>query len=306
VTAVQKLSVFRELPRNWGAAAAELLRIEESSDWNRGNSSFSQYISDLANEVEKARPTFWRLVNAGHTYNSLRSQLDPRGDTLPPLEHAPQKLSPEALVLLSKIERVAPAAVMPALNRGVMAGEISTGRLRSVWETYKPVLNGKTKRGRGTATPRFNARDKAMQGARFEAQIIADLKAQGPKWLGFTGVPSVYTVIKLGSAGAVSQSDAVVLFAGTNSSSLTIHAIKAATGHFERLQNITSSGIDYRWLATPERLTGKELARVPVEIGLLVGKPGSVSVFRPATQITKGPAEQEFLRILLRHIATRH
>jgi len=121
----RRLDIYRALPGNWGEAAAELIRVETSGEWKDTNPTFSLYISDIARIVDKARPTFWRLLGAGHTYNALRTKFDPAGSYLPSLESVRSKPSPESLELVSKIERVAPSEILASVQRQLLEGRIT-------------------------------------------------------------------------------------------------------------------------------------------------------------------------------------
>jgi hypothetical protein len=309
----RRWDVYQALPGNWGEAAAELLRVETSGEWKDVNPTFSLYISEIARVLNKARPAFWRLLVAGRTYNSLRTKFDPTGAHLPPLESVRGKPSPESLELVSKIERVAPSEVLESVQRQIMEGHITRDELRRLWETYRPVLGGQTKRGRGVKAPRYNALSPRMRSSFVESNILAIMARQGPDWLGIQGPAYLYRVIHLSVNKHLrnlqtSVPDVVVLLAENEDSPLVLHGVGVGSGPLQpqvlRHYEPNQVNVDYLWFASPKRLSAEDMADIPEEIGLLIGGPTRLEVVRPAKRsLSGGKAKENLLRMLLREVS---
>lgn len=295
-------------PQRWGPVASELLHLEESGEWRKTHESFSFYLSDRAEKANKTKSLFWRLLSAGREYNLLRAKLDPKGRTFPPLEDPRIKASPESLELVNKISRVAPANIVESVQRKAMAGEISRRELRNFWLAYRPVLGGKTARGRDEA-PRYDKSNWAMRRALIEANSLALLSKNGPGWLG-ANAAYVYKVVHISSDVRLrhlypTAPDAIVLLARDEKSPLEIHGVAAGflVGENSVLQHYEEDGtsVDFLWFVTPKKLFEQEVAGIPKAIGVLHAGPDTLQVVRPAEAASSDRFErEELLRVLLR------
>jgi hypothetical protein len=294
----------------WGLDASELLKVEDSGEWSKQCASFSLYVTRAAQKKKKTKSSLWRLRSAGRYYNELRKKFDPTGKYLPRLEDPLVQASPESLEIVGKISRVAPSEFVEELQRRTMEGEISRRELRDIWETYRPVLGGKTARGRGIEAPRYDKRNGAMRRALAEANSLAPIVQRGPAWLGVLGSAYVYRVVHISGNDALkhlypSTPDVVVLLAEKEHSPLVLHGVEAGftvegnklLESFDRY----STNVDYLWFATSKRLYPQEIAKIPEEIGVLFTGQESIEVIRHASRISSGIDEREgLLRILLR------
>jgi hypothetical protein len=308
----RQLDIYKALPGNWGEAAAELIRVETSGEWKNANPTFSLYISEIARAVNKARPTFWRLLVAGHTYNTLRTRFDPAGAHLLPLERVRGNPSPESLELVSKIERVAPSEILTSVQRQVMEGRITRDELRRLWETYRPVLGGRTKRGRGVTAPRYDVRNPIMRVSLVESHFLALMTREGPSWLGIQGAAYLYRVIHISVNKHLrklqpSVPDAVVLLAEKEDSPLVLHGVEVGSGfslpQFLWRYKHHQTDVDYLWFAC-DKLSPNDIADIPKEIGLLTPGTNCLEVVRAAKHTRNGgTAEEYLLRMLLREVS---
>jgi hypothetical protein len=280
---------------SWGALAQYLLASEKSMGWGQTHSSFSSWLSDCAKELKRSEATLWRALAAGRYYNELRAEFIARGVTLPELGSPQLAASPEGLELADKIARVAPAEVVQQITQKVVEGKISRRELRTYWETYRPILNGMTARGRNVQAPRFNPRSIDMLSNRLEADCIAGLIAQGPSWLG-DAKAHLYKVIPI-TESIVSRlrlrfvPDVIVLYQPSQRDALEIHGVETTARPDDspaiRHYLARGSGADHFWIATPTETESRTAGRHQ-EIGLLEADPNGVKVLRRA-----GPAKQD-------------
>lgn len=307
----RKIPSRRTAPQRWGKTASELLAIESTGSWQKTHASLSFYLSDLAKTEDKTKSLYWRLLAAGREYNQLRAKFDPQGKEFPALEESGVKASPESLELVSKIRRVAPAHVMEALERKAMRGEISRRELRTLWLAYRPVLGGKTARGRIVA-PHYDSRNQTMRRALIEANSLALLARNGPEWLGSRS-PYVYRIVHISSDDRLrylypSVPDAVVVFAKREKDDIELHGVEAGDliednavlDHYDPV----ASSVDFLWFATPRELGERDLARIPQEIGILRASADAIQVVRHAQAAeSKEENKQRLLRAILREMA---
>lgn len=279
----------------WHGLAAHLLTVEKVRSWSTTHSSFSSWLADLARALQRSEATLWRALSAGRYYAEIREELVGRGVEIPELGAPAVAASPEALELAQKISRVAPDEVVQQISRKVIEGAISRRELRTYWETYRPVLNGQTARGRNVEAPQFDPDSAEMLSSRAEADCVAGLIHGGSGWLGCDQA-HIYKVIPVSSRTAVQLGcrhvpDVIVLYQATPNEQMQIHGIEAAT----RLKNnavvrhyrTNGLGVDRFWIIAPDTIELRAADSNP-EIGVLQANPRGVHVTHQA-----GPAKQD-------------
>lgn len=283
-----------ELPLNWGELAAHLLDVEKSMRWGTTHASLSSWLADVARQMRRGEATLWRALAAGRYYNELRDALVAEGVRIPALGSPDVAASPESLELADKISRVAPAELVRSITLKVMQGTISRRELRAYWETYRPVLQGLTARGRNVTAPRFNPRSIEMISSRLEADCVAGLLKDGGAWLGTPNAP-VYKVVHMSDGGpeAGTVPDVIVLYRASRSSPLEIHGIEVTLrpdgNTFLRQYKRGGAGVDQLWLVMPTA-SAPAASKLPKEVGLLEADPNGVHVSRRAS-VAKQDAE---------------
>lgn len=274
---------------SWDHLAERLLQAEKTMSWSATHSSFSNWVTDLARSLNRSEATVWRALAAGRYYNVLRSEFSDRGIMLPELGSSQLVASPEGLELTDKISRVAPPEVVQQIKQKVVEGKVSRRELRAYWETYRPVLEGLTARGRNVAAPRFNPRNIAMIGRRLEADCIAGLIQEGSKWLGVVRA-HIYKVIPIDNHiarrfGVQYAPDVIVLYQADTKHPLEVHGVEATsqpdTNAAARHYRLRGVGIDHFWIAAPTEMKSQLEASCP-EIGILEADPNGVKVLRRA------------------------
>jgi len=148
-------SEFASSLSNWGEMALVLLEAEKGGGWGANYPSFTAYIRAVARAIDVHESALWRVVSAGRFYLSLGGGFDQI--RLPPLPEVAKSVGAEQLELIEKVGRVAPRPVVSELLSKTLAGTLSRGRLREIWNVYRPSTGGVTARGadvRGLVTLR--------------------------------------------------------------------------------------------------------------------------------------------------------
>ena len=301
-----------DLRRSWGQVAEELLHIEKTEEWKKmGIPSFSTFMEETAKRSNRTKSTLWRLRSAGNFYKDLRQQLDPEGKSLPSLTDPALKASPESLEILAKITRVAPSEVLEKLQLRTIHGTISRRELRDIWESYRPVLGGMTKRGRGRQEPRYSHSDSNMQAALIEANVMARVVQNAPKWLRSPNL-HLYRAVHISGGARNLQSlhpavpDLILLTADKESSRLEIHGIEVGyvpeKNRFLQKFDPAQTNSDHVWFATGKHLSVQEIERIPEIIGILYVGTNGIETVREAGLLYPRNHE-EFLRAILKEVA---
>ena len=295
----------------WGKIAADLLRVQHSEDWREaGFSSFSLYLGQEAKKLNRGKSALWRMISAGEFYTKLLKKLDPQGDRLPSLTDPELSASPESLELLEKIGRVAPSEIMEPLEVRTLDGTISRRELRDIWESYRPLLEGRTKRGRGVPVPQINRKSPRINLSLAEAHVLTQLLRLGSIWLS-SGSMDLYRAVHI--AGNLrlrnwysKTCDIVILAAKDSDSRLELHGVEVSNILFCHLFLHRFSEhpplTDYQWLALTKRISPNEISRIPSEIGIIEVASSGVRVVRRAKKLDVHN-NQEFLRSLLKEVA---
>lgn len=292
----------------WGTAAEALLLVEHEQTWRKmGFSSYSAYIVHEAKQRQITKSSLWRLRSAGRYYGELRAKL---GSGVPGLTEPGIAAAPESLELLKKISRVAPAELLQDLEIRTMLGEISRRELRDIWESYRPVLGGETKRGRGMQEPRYDPQNAFMRAALTEANALAAIVKSAPTWLGYSDL-SLYRAVHISGSRSLNSlypalPDLVLLITQEENSPLDIHGIEAGINPSENkyLQKYSVERVntDYVWFATVLNLVESELLIIPEEIGVFFVSEKGIALVRQAKRLY--PKNNEyFLREILKEVA---
>lgn len=169
---------------SWWSQSLLLDAIESTGFWYRESDSFTRWL-ELNSHIFGVKPAMlWRRLTAGRFIRQIKEQFERSGVEIPEPEKICERVGPESVELLAKIERAIQKEAFPDLARKVFAGKVTKAELKSMWATYKPVLGGKTARGRDVPPPRLNIKDPDQYQSLMEAMSLDSLKAAGPEWAG--------------------------------------------------------------------------------------------------------------------------
>lgn len=256
----------------WGQVSASLLEVERTRSWQDEHTSFSDWIESRAEISGPSRQSLWRYLSAGKEYLEQRKALSARGVRLPKLEDVPVAVSPESIELFSKIRRVAPSSLLQEILVPVLTGTIERKELRGIWNSYAPLLEGKTARGRGEKPGHLNAPRALREGS----DVIAGLRRSGGKWLApVMGLFELFTRDELGDflQGELSA-DALIVSRERSSSDVLIHgvilhAVTMTLDHSVSRALMLAGVIDRCWLVVARGLAAADLEEINEEVGVL-------------------------------------
>lgn len=289
-------AIERGESRSWWAQSELLDAIESSGYWHRDSNSdsFTNWLESNAVRFGVKPPMLWRRLTAGRFVRQVKSRLEDAGVELPDLAKIGENVGPESVELLAKLERALPEDVFPDLARKVFSGNATRAELKSMWATYRPVLGGKTARGRGVLPPRINTTDPDQYNSLMEAMSLDSLRAAGPGWSGHSK-PKFYQVFLHVTPDGYRVPRGSYLFSA-------VVVIRPMHGDIEyhgfRYGGISMKGYslkehpavaycDFLWCMVPPRLFNESLkARLLKELpdyaGLVLLKDGKVEVLKQA------------------------
>jgi hypothetical protein len=284
----------------WGRISADLLEAELAQSWRAAHTSFSKWLVAQAAEQGKSQQAFWRYLAAGKEYRSRRQALARRGVRLPKLEELPQGVSAESIELLTKIERIAPAKLVTDIERDVLTGQIEKKVLRGIWESYSPLLKGKTARGRASrATPL-----RASRGERQVSDVLASLRLSKGKWLAKEiSLYELYIATEVSSSGSVGalRCDALIVSRIDSGAEVQIHGLVVFAPGQEFLEAAAraqdlATAVDRLWVVTDRSISAADLEKFPDDVGALkVSLKGGVTVLKNAALIDRERSPGESL-----------
>ncbi len=157
--------------RQWTTTAKLLIEIDRGQLFKNKAKSFSQYIRILAKQFKIHESTFWRIKKAGEYYLKLNAT-----DDIQVIDKA--KTTPEQVEILRKISTVAPPEIVENIEKKMINGETTRQELRDIWETYRPIKEGKNERGRKPKNIEKEKVDQPHKTASSNQQSTSNLKKE--------------------------------------------------------------------------------------------------------------------------------
>jgi hypothetical protein len=179
---------------SWALIGMILDQVDREKYWARDAQSFSEWLKSYAPRIGMKESSLWRYLSASRYYQKLRKDLNVRKVRSKSLAMLPDGISAENLELLEKLERVVPKKEFEEVAGRVLAGDVKRNELRELWKTYRPVLSGRTARGRGMTAPRIDPMDRGQLMFQREARALTTLMAAGPEWTGIQDPQFYYTM----------------------------------------------------------------------------------------------------------------
>lgn len=297
---------------SWSRVGALLDRVDQEGYWRNESSSFTEWVKLFSSKLGLKEGSIWRMLTSSRFYVELQKDLTSRGIYAPPLDQLSNSVSPEKLELLDKVRRVARQDITDSIASRVIDDSITRNELRSTWETYRPVLDGRTARGRGVEAPRFDQTDPNQNFNYHEAAVMAALQAAGPNW---TGVPHpatyrIFTHVRPRQRDGEQlayEFDAVVVVRAKPTSPIVFHGIEIRSNHllelprFDECRRLAEPFCDYFWIA----FCSRNFADLDSGIGILTAFDSTVEVVRPPTRNANsatrtGDLAKELLQRLLK------
>ena len=287
-------AIERGEARTWGQVAVLLDEIDSCGYWHRDADSFTEWLGKHAHIFGVKPAMLWRHLTSGRYLKQLRDSAAAKNVSVPSLDLLPNSVSSESVELLAKLERIMPEADFQKLLARMLEGGARRAELRSLWEAYRPVLGGKTARGRGVVVPRINRDDPEQYQSLMEANFLSALKAAGSAWTG-AAKPERYEVyLHVTPEGKVAGRKILfpaVAMVKPKDGALEYHAVLFAPflDRFrEFLENLRVFP-DYLWVIPRTSLRGGLTSNIHLEvprgIGLITIESGAVHVIVPAERM---------------------
>jgi len=277
--------------RPWLPIGQLLDRVDQTEYWRRDARSFTEWLRRQAAMLDLKEATLWRYLAAARHYTKLRESFTAHGIWCPSPADLSDKVGPENLELLSKIDRVAPVEVRQRLARQVIEGCITRAELRTAWQAYRPALGGRTARGLGVPPPQIDPSDHEQRRGLTEAMVLAALASGDRSWTGGQNPDLCELVMHIGPEragldGSYFVFDAVAVVRERENDPIKIHGIEIKS-RFQpadlcELEKMAPF-FDFLWVAVPEQAAPTECQSVPSFIGILRMIGNHVVVERQAT-----------------------
>lgn len=292
--------------QKWGVMADYLIEMEQYLARTQQR-SMTGWVNNYAEKNNKQASSIWRLLTAGKYYRALRGKFERKGILLPDLTEPELMASSESLEILRKIGRTEPSQ-LDEIEEQTLLGKLSRKELRTLWETYRPVLGKRTARGRNQPEPRYRSHDEQMRTVHAKAGVIDAIRKSGATWLG-SDKPYIYKVLsrkgveELGRL-ADPMPDAFILHAPQSGSEITIHSVFVEPGPAEQqiLKDVRHvSGLDSLWIAATVGTMTSGLKDLPPWAGCIQVEGEEITVVREAKQSERrSDKEGAILRALLK------
>jgi hypothetical protein len=285
------ISISAAPAMSWPRVGALLDRVEREEYWRNESSSFTEWVKSFSVKLGLKEGSVWRMLTVSRFYIKFQAGMSSRGHTAPMLIDLNESVSAEKLELFEKISRVADRDITVPLFDRVIHDSITRTEIRLIWEAYRPVLAGRTARGRGADVPHFDRVDPSQFVSLQEAQVMLDLQACSPKWTGIShpNLCRFFSNIRLDvNFGEYKQIelDIVVIVRETPTSPLVFHGIDIRDSfslsskwpEIEKFLSIARTFCDFLWIATNRNV----FHSICDDIGLLKVSNKTVEV-QPAT-----------------------
>ena len=295
----------------WGQIAMLLDQIDKSGYWLSDSKSFTEWLTTHAYIFSLKPAMLWRYLTSGRYLNQLNNKRKSLLiNSVPTLDLLPNTVSPEGVELLSKIERAMHGEDFARLFKRTLAGDVRLSELRSLWKVYRPVLDGKTARGRGVIRPQINYSDLKQSQLLLEATLLAGMQAAGFEWTGIVK-PELYEffirVTLEGSLSIQGDSFPAVVIVKPYGSEIILHGILFSNLDSELLEISEKYRIfvDYLWIvpAGVFNYSWLELSELSVlcgDTGFLEIVNGDLRVAIPAKKLPKsGSRRSDMISALL-------
>ena len=280
-------ALIRRQSRSWAQVSWVLDQVERTGYWEGRAQSFSEWLTSTAPKIGVKDSSLWRYLSAARYYQKLRKTLRARNIRCPPLEKLPATISPESLEILAKIERVVPKKLFEDVGERVLGGSVTRHGLREIWQTYRPVLEGRTARGRGMTAPRINPADERQLEMQKEATALTTLMSAGPEWTGIKDAQFYCTIgdVTVPKAGPEKHGfDMLALVRETEDSPVLMMGVQIKIMTKVVFIDSLAWYCDRFWLMLVAKAKIQDVAYVPEFVGILRADAGKVKVERPATE----------------------
>jgi len=279
----------------WVHIALAVLEVERSGYWQKSFRSFTEWLVSYSAKLGLKESSLWRYYRAAKYYKVLSMTLEKEGIFIPSLIHLENKVSPENLEIMAKIERVMPEPEFMKLAKSVLDGTIPRNDLRKTWFAYRQALGGRTARGMGVQIPIISSPSPQELAHILEGKILTALLASKGSCLS-DSLPSFFELFiqpipELMPGERNPHIDAVVLVRIPPLNLLELHGIEIKSHNFRfSRQDIgqlkpLESYCDYAWVVFGSYESKIGVTSIPEHIGLMVADGEDIKVLRAAKKV---------------------
>ena len=293
--------------RTWGKVSALLDQIDRSGYWYPESSSFTEWMNNNADIFGVKPSMLWRHFTSGRYLNQLRGDGKPRNFIIPTLDELPKSVGSESVEILAKLERILPEKDFESLLKRLLEGKVRRSELRSLWETHRGVLDGKTARGRYAAVPKIDRADSRQNQQFIEDNLLCEFKAAGNEWTGLEK-PERYDVYLYVTpdglpSGNITYTLPAVIMIKYVGGAVIYHAV-LLDDSFQRLKELVESQqvfADYLWVLLQKPQSEVVLDQeIPKGLGVLTIEKKAVQVLvRPDKMPKSGSRRGDLASALL-------
>ena len=288
---------------NWGRISRLLDLVDRNGYWREEASTFTAWLDNNAELLGVKRSMAWRYLSPGRFYDKqLRKDFPDLAKK--PLEEVSDELSPENLELLSKIYRAAPEELYNRLAAKVLSGEAKRTELKTCWAAFRPVLEGKTARGRGVTPAKAPAIDNGINNERLTAAWIRNqLSSCDASWTQIKDLATHKVFMDISLPGG-HRFDLVIVTRGKGSA-LLMHGVEIlplrfSVNHHTVAQLLSSAKkCDQMWIALPAAPEESFAAKIPKSIGIIAVDSDGIKPIRIPKREERAEATEELSRHLL-------
>ena len=261
------IQLLMRADRDWVSVGRLLEEGIEQKTWDTLFGSTRQAIVKISEQTNVKPASLWRFLTSVRIYDQLEDLFSHHSIPFPALTSSS---SAENIELLGRLRRVMPMASLLPAAVAVLENRMSRGALRNLWNDYKPVMQGKTVRGRGKPVL-----DHDIHAIR-KSQVLSMIRST-PFWVPKDRLPDVPQHEILTQIVLLEMTlDAVIIVRSSESATLPeFHAVKFIDHspddtEYELMSEIMEN-CDALWFAIhlDDFIDGDGSLRLPVGAGLL-------------------------------------
>ncbi len=177
------LQLLSQVDRDWVCIGRLLHKGSQQKVWVTRFGSVRQAIVRISEQSKVKPASLWRFLSSVRIYNELeRMYLSHASDQ--PFPELTSACGAENIELLGRLRRVMPETEFLPVAISVLRNQVSRETLRTLWQDYKPAMQGKTLRGRGK--PVVNPDLRSLR----KAQILTMIRGS-PFWAPDDRLPDI-------------------------------------------------------------------------------------------------------------------
>ncbi|KAA0874786.1 hypothetical protein [Nitrincola tapanii] len=162
----------------------QAIRRLELLGYPKQRSGGQHWLEQLVEPIGIKRTAAWRYRAIAKDWPWLRRELLKQAIDAPVLDQLEPTVSAEQVEILIRVVRATPPEIWKAVAERVLHRAISLREIRCIWSHHRPVLRGKTARGRGSRgfveSVAVDEQLPETQGARFKGLVCQLLEMHYP------------------------------------------------------------------------------------------------------------------------------